>query len=177
MEITAKSKFDLNTIQASIRLMLFKKADPKKKMIFWTITYLALLAVIILEMILIAPSPILFGLCGILVIVYLLECYWYFLLPRIRYNALKNMKDAENTYIFGEDIIKIFTESQEYNGSAEVTYAMLLSGYETSQFIFLFLSNQQIFAIEKTTITGGTHEKLRSKLMSVVGKKYYFCNY
>ena len=49
MEIRAKGRFDYNSIKALTHLWMFKKADPKKRMIFWTITYIVLLSIILLD--------------------------------------------------------------------------------------------------------------------------------
>ena len=50
MEIKASGKFDLKSIQALIRLMLYKKANPKRRMILWTSIYAVLFVVILVEL-------------------------------------------------------------------------------------------------------------------------------
>ena len=47
MEIKATCSLDLKAMQALTHLWLYKKADPKKRMIFWTVVYAFLTAVII----------------------------------------------------------------------------------------------------------------------------------
>lgn len=47
MEIKAKGKMNFDAISALIHLWMFKKADPKKRMCFWTIAYAILMAIAI----------------------------------------------------------------------------------------------------------------------------------
>ena len=98
MEIRAKCKFDFVSIRALTHLSLFKKANPQKSFFTWTIISAILAVVIILEMIIFSDT-MLIGLLCVAIILFLLECYLYFLLPKIRYNALAKMKNAENQYI------------------------------------------------------------------------------
>lgn len=177
MQIQAKCKHDLASVRALVHLGMFKKADPKKRMRFWSITYAVLLLVVIAEIILFDSDGILYILCGADIAVYLLLCYWYFGLPAVRYRAMAKTKDAENAYIFSEDGLKISTKSQLYNGETEMEYALLVRVYETSQYFFLYLTNNQVLLVDKSTVVGGSAEDIRSKLAAFVKDKYILCNY
>ncbi len=177
MEIKAKCKFDLDSVRALTHLWMYKKADPKKRMRFWTISHAILLAIVILEIIVFDTDLILFVLLGIVIMMYLLQCYWYFVLPKIRYNAMAKMKEAENEYIFCDNIFKAFTKSDEYIGEAEIEYSLFVRVYETSKYFFLYQTNNQVFIVDKSTIEGGTAEDIRNKLLSYVGGRYLVCNY
>ena len=98
------------------------------------------------------------------IILFLLECYLYFLLPKIRYKALAKMKDAENEYIFCDNVLKTFTKSQEYNGEAEIEYSLFVKVYETTKYLFLYQTNNQVFIVDKNTVEGGTIEEIRNEL-------------
>jgi hypothetical protein len=88
MEIRAKSRLDDDSVKALTHVWMFKKADPKKRMILWTIAAVVLFSIILLEIFLFDADILLFVLLGVTVAIYLWECYLHFLLPRIRYNSL-----------------------------------------------------------------------------------------
>ena len=176
MEIKAKCKFDFESIRAFTHLSLFKKANPKKWFLTWSIISGILAVIIILEMIVFSDTTHIELLC-VEVVLFLLEYYLYFLLPKIRYKALAKMKDAENEYIFCDNVLKTFTKSQEYNGEAEIEYSLFVKVYETSRHLFLYQTNNQVFIIDKNTIEGGTAENIRNKLSSFVKDKYVICKY
>ena len=122
-------------------------------------------------------DTMLIGVLCVAIILFLLECYLYFLLPKIRYKELAKMKDAENEYIFCDNVLKTFTKSQEYNGEAEIEYSLFVKVYETSKHLFLYQTNNQVFIVDKNTIEGGTVEEIRNKLSAFVTNKYIVCKY
>ena len=64
MEIKAKCKFDFDSIRALTHLTMFKKANPKKRLIFWSVVFAILFVVIILEIIAFGMDLILLVLLG-----------------------------------------------------------------------------------------------------------------
>ena len=56
MEIKAKCKFDFESIRALTHLSLFKKANPKKRFLTWSIISGILAVIIILEMIIFSDA-------------------------------------------------------------------------------------------------------------------------
>jgi len=174
MEIRAKCKFDIDSIRALTHLLMFKKANPRKRMIFWSVIYAILLVVVILESVFWGFEPVLLA---IIVVVVLFGCYFYFLLPKIQYKALAKMKDAENEYVFCENVLKVFTKSKEYSGQAEVEYSLFVRVYETSKYFFMYQTNNQVFLVNKATIEDGTAEEIRNKLRAFVKNKYIICKY
>ena len=176
MEIKAKCKFDFDSIRALTHLSLFKKANPKKRFLTWSIISAILTVVIIFEIIVFSDAMLIELLC-VAGVLFLLECYLYFLLPKIRYKALAKMKDAENEYIFCDNVLKTFTKSQEYNGEAEIEYSLFEKVYETTNYLFLYQTNNQVFIVDKSTIEGGTVEEIRNKLSAFVKNKYIVCKY
>ncbi len=177
MEIKAKCKFDFDSIRASTHLTMFKKANPKKRLVFWSVAFSILFVVIILENIAFGMDSILLVLLGVEILWFMLMCFWYFIIPKIQYKALAKMKDAENVYIFCDNVLKTFTKSQEYNGEAEIEYSLFVKVYETSRRLFLHQTNNQVFIVDKNTIEGGTVEEIRNKLSAFVKDKYILCKY
>lgn len=176
MEIRAKCKYDYDSVKALTHLSLFKKANPKKRFLTWSIISAILVVIIIFEMIVFSDAMLVELLC-VVIILFLLECYLYFLLPKIRYKALAKMKEVENEYIFFDNVLKTFTKSQEYNGEAEIEYTLFARVYETTKHLFLYQTNNQVFIVDKSTIDGGTIEDVRNKLTAFVKDKYIICKY
>ena len=81
MEIKAKCKFDFDSIRALAHLTMFKKADPKKRLIFWSVAFAILFVVIILEIIAFGFDTILAMLLGVEIFGLLLIYFWCFIIP------------------------------------------------------------------------------------------------
>jgi len=177
MEIKAKCKFDFDSIRALTHLSMFKKANPKKRLIFWSIAYAILLIIIVIEIVAFDVKTILFVLLGVEILGFLLMYFTYFITPKKRYNALSKMKEAENEYIFLDDAVKAFTKSQDYNGEAVIEYSLFVRVYETTRYIFLYQTKNQVFIVDKNTVEGGTVEEIRNKLTPYVKDKYILCKY
>lgn len=176
MEIKAKCQFDFEAMRALSHLAVFKKSNPKKRFLTMSISSVVLVLVIILEIVIFSDANLV-GLLCLAIVLLLFECYLYFLLPKISYKATAKMKDAVNEYIFLDDMIKVFTKSDEYNGEAKIEYSLFAKVYETSKYLFMYQTNNQAFVIDKSTIEGGTTEDIRMKLYSFLGDKYIICKY
>ena len=177
MEIKATCKFDLASVKALVRVQMFKKADPGKRMIFWSVIYGAIIAVLIWELIAFGPESKIIFMLGVLMLVLLLGCYLYYLLPKIQYKAMAKLQDAENVYTFGDETLKVFTNGGEYSGASEMEYSVLVRVYETSRYFFLYQTKNQAYIVDKSTVTGGSAEDIRNKLSVAVKNKYVHCNY
>lgn len=176
MEIRARCKYDFVSVKALMHLSLFGKHEPKKRFRLWTIIFSALMAIAILGIIFFRDATFVMLLCAGIIII-LLECYLYFLLPKIRYKAMANMKEVENVYIFSDNVLKISAESKEYNGESIIEYSLFVKAFETSKYFFLFQTNNQAFVVDKSTIEGGTAEDIRNKLSAFIKDKYFICKY
>ena len=174
MEITAKCVYDLKSVQAMQRLQMFKKADPKKAMILWSSLY-GVFVLLLLSMAISGYEKVIM-LLALLVAVWLEACYFYFLFPKQRYKAQGKLKDAENTYTFGENSVHIVSQAEQYTGEAQVEYGLFIKVYETSEYFFVFQTKSQVFLVDKSTIQGGTAEDIRNRLSGAV-KKYVICKY
>ena len=111
------------------------------------------------------------------VIVILWNAYMWFFYPKVRYNALAKMKNTQNEYNFTDEKIFVTTTGVEYNGEAEIEYSVFVKVFETSQYLFLYQTNNQVFIVDKSTIEGGTVEDIRNKLSTFVKDKYIICKY
>ncbi len=177
MEIKARCKYDLDSVKALTHLTMYKKADPRKRLIFWSAAFAILFMIIILEMIAFGFDTTLAVLLGVEVFGLLLIYFWYFIIPKIQYKSLAKMQNVENAYVFYDNVLKTFTRNQEYNGEAEIEYSLFVKVYETTKYLFLYQTNNQVFIVDKSTVEGGTVDEIRNKLSAFVKDKYFICEY
>ncbi len=177
MQIKAKSKFDKDSVKALFYLTLYKKSNPNKAFIYRSVlcVFMFLFGIYLYPRFKVTIIPIFYIACTS--IVFVCSCIMHFLLPKIQYKSLSNMKETENEYIFCDDVIKIFTKNNEYNGSAEIEYSLFVKVYETSKFFFLYQTQNQVFIVDKSTIENGTAGDIKNKLLSYVKDKYIVCKY
>ena len=177
MEIYAKCKFDYESIRALTYASMYRRVKPKTAFvtmmilgsitlglevyngICWGVEYISIISLIL----------------AILLVGLSLFMYWGF--PKLQYKALGKMKNVENEYIFCDEIIKVSSKSEEYNGEGELKYSMIPKVTETSKYLLIYQSKNQAFLIEKATITNGTIDDIREKLTQYVKKKYIVCRF
>ncbi len=176
MEIRATSTFDYDLIKALVHFNMFKKADPKKRMLLWGIIHSILLIVIVIETILFGIDEML-ALIVVIIVIGPLLYFMYFLLPKIKYKQLGNMQNAKNEFIFQDDIIITSTRSDDYYETYEIKYPMIKKVMETSKYIFIFEKSMKLFIIDTSSVVGGTKEEIINKLMSHREIKYIICDY
>ena len=176
MQIRASCKIDYDSIKALTHLSLFRKSDPKKRMLTGAIIYLFLAGVLIRDMVIFSDLRDI-NLLLVVIAVLALECFLYFLYPRIQYNAAANLKNVENVYLFCDDVLKISSKGNLYNGESEIGYSFFVKAFETSRYFFLFQTKRQVFVIDKNTIEGGTAADIRNQLASRIKGKYIICRY
>ena len=177
MEIKAKCKCDLDSVKALVHLFMFKKADPKKRMTFWSISFLVLILIIIFELIMWGVKTILLVVLAVELIWLIIMWLWFVVIPKRQYKAMKSMQDALNIYTFSNDLVRIHTYGKEYHGEVEMEYSLFAKAYETEKHLFLFHTNNQVFVINKDTIEGGTVDDIRDRLTAFISDKYIICDY
>ena len=177
MGIRVKCKYNFDSVKALVHLTMFKKANPKKRMIFWSVAFAMLFGIIILEIAIWGVDLVLLVLLSVELIWLMVFYFWYFFTPKMQYKSLSRMKDIENEYIFCDDELKAFTKSEEYNGEVAIEYSLFVKAYETSRYLFLYQTNNQVFIVDKNTIEGGSVEEVRNRLCAFVKDKYILCKY
>ena len=176
MPISASCKLDRNAIKALTYLSLYKKADPKKRFVFWLVIFSVLAALSLFNLIRAGDTMFLILLC-VSVFILLIQIYLYMVLPRIKYRGLKNMAETENQYIFYESSLKTISRSVYLSGEAVIQYSALSGVYETAEYLFLFQSDNQAFIVDKSSISDGSIEELRQRLCTYFKGSYCICDY
>ena len=177
MEIRAKCTFDRQALRALMHLTMFKKASPVKRLIFWSCCFAILFAVILLEMILFGADTVLLCLMGVELVGIGLIYFSYFAIPEIQYRSLAKMRETVNRYVFGEDDVRVYTSGQALQGESKLEYTLFVKAYETTKYLFLYQTGNQVYIVEKATLEGGTAEELRGKFLPYLENKYVICNY
>lgn len=177
MEIYINCKWDYDAVKALTNVGIYKKTSPAKTFIFTTAWLIILAAVLGFEMCKLGADSVFLLLFGLVLLLILMDCFLYFILPKIRYHALGKMQGTENKYVFTDEKIFAFSRSEANSGKSEIDYTYFTKAMETSKYIFLYQNNVQAFILDKSTISGGTVEELRKKLFSFLGEKYIRCKY
>jgi len=177
MKIKAKSKFNYKTIKAFTRTELFRKSNPLKKMATYCLISVLLVAVLLLEMFLLGPDVVPVVLLIVSILMLLLELYMYFVFPRIRYNALGQMKGAVHEFVFQDDSFQVSTSDNGYKGESHIDYDVLFKVIETSNYLYIFQNKTQALIVDKSTISGGTYLELRQVLQPILGERYVIYKY
>lgn len=177
MEIRAKCKLDYECVKALSYASMYRIMKPQTAFITTIIMGTLVLLLEILTGVFWGLDMISIGFLIFAVLLICLNCFLYFGIPRIQYNALDKMKMMENEYTFCDDVIKVSSKSEEYNAEGELKYSMIPKVKETSKYLFVFQTENQVFVVDKSTITNGTINDIREKLNPFVKKKYIICKY
>lgn len=177
MEIKAKCKYDYPTCKAIAHVHSYKKQNPVKTVVL----RLALCLILALTNAYLLNSG--YGSISnyiifiLIIFIAVLDGVTFFILPRLQYRSLSKMKDLGNRYVFRDEDFVAETDSEEYSGDSVIKYSFLEKVMETEKYFFLYQNKRQIFAVDKSTLEGGTAEEMRGRLKAVLGKKYVICKY
>lgn len=167
MEIKATCKFDYETMRA------FYFMYKAKRVILYAIFYAILELLIIVNMLIFGVDIFLVSLVIAYPIIFLLTCLLSFAGSKRYYNSLGNMKDVETEYTFYDDGFHAVSSIEGMNGESNIKYSMIEKVIEKPEYIYMFQTKQRTMIVDKSTITGGTVDDLRNKLMPILQKKYY----
>ena len=106
-----------------------------------------------------------------------LTIFLYFIMPKIQFNALRQMKNIENQYIFSDDIITVTSKNENYTGETQLNYSIICKVIENSKYVYIFHNKNQVFMVDKSSIENGTMEDIKAKILPFVKDKYIICKY
>lgn len=175
MEIKASGTLNYDGVKYLFYTSLFNKLNPKTGMALsitvFTLMFALYLAISLLVNIMYLPIAFLWAL---LILVF---CLLIFFMPKRQYKALSKMQNLQNEYVFCDDKIYISAENAVYKEKTEIKYELIEKTVETKKYIFIYQNMLQALIVNKETITNGTVDDLRRKLVPILGKKYIICNY
>ncbi len=181
MQIRASGTLNLEAVKALYYFHIFKKKSPQKEMrknfILTGVAVVVAIFAFLLSDSMDLPSKFLLGLVVGLVACVVLLAVLLFAVPKYQYNALVNMKDAVNNYLFYDDRIHITTTGQDFNGETEIKYSLLFKAGETKKYLFLYQNKTQVYVVDKSTFSGNECQQLAQRLQVILGEKYVLCEY
>ena len=177
MEIKATGTMNLEALCALSRVMMFRKANPRNRMLLWGGVFLLLAAYVGAEIYFSGPEDSLVLSMLILLAVVGMGIYLYFFLPRKQYKNLGKLRNAVNIYTFTEENLHVDTEAKGFSATSDNAYSGTSKVMETDQYFFIWPAKDRVFIVEKATITGGTVEDVRKLVTSHDGAQYIRCRY
>lgn len=84
------------------------------------------------------------------------------------------MQGSLTKYKFGCDQVEIETVGESSSGFSRMKYGDIFRVYEIDDYIYIFISNNQAFIIDKNKIPAERLPILRSILTNQVKKYYYY---
>ena len=178
MDIIVKCALDKKALAAFSRACLFKKGDPKKKLIQFTVLVAIVLALDIVLMCISSEKRMLELLIFFLGLFLLfIQLYYYFVVPAIQYKGRKKFGDVSMTVTFTDDAIKVHTCTDGASSDETVSYGKLVKVSETHDYIFVYITDRSAYVIDKSAIPGNDLVELHKKLALSFGDKYCVLNY
>ncbi|MBE6638803.1 MAG: YcxB family protein [Ruminococcaceae bacterium] len=174
MEITAHSQYNLKTVTALSRLMMYKKRNPRKSILIFGCAWFVLLLLNILLGILDEPSVLAYIL---LILLGSLAMFGYFFAPKIQYKNMGAFKDGTHTFVFYDEKFTVTSQTASSVGTSDFNYATIQKIMETTEYLFLFPNKNQSFIVDKSTLSEQDMNTLRVALVSKIGSQYIICNY
>lgn len=181
MEIEAKCRLDLRTLQAVNGVAMFKKTEPRKYLRRHMVVLLCCTAVLLLsELLMLALGdslPLwLFLVMGVCLLAGLPTFIFYYVGPKQQYKKLGLRADMENCYVFGETSLRITATGAEGLHSDEVLpYRAFCKLMETNDFFFLFLDKMTTYPIDKRSMQASEIDTVRARLAAIL--PHTLCHY
>ncbi len=179
MEVRASTKLDKRSLYALLYASLYGKTKPVTALVF-RLLLVSAVAVLFVAALLLDPdlADLSFIFICLLVFVLFLFLFNHFALPAIRLKRYSKLIGSENRYVFRDDAVTVSTESPGATGESVIGYETFVRVLETSEFFFAYMPNNTAFAIDKSTVEGGSFLDIREALASrLPEKKYLLCNY
>lgn len=177
MEIKAKGVFDYESIKSLTHVSMFGRKKPKNSFMRNNIMFACLLMLLMIEMIIFGVDVQLIVLLILDALLFAFNCFIYFIMPKIQFNALQQMKNIENHYIFSDDIITVTSKNENYTGETQLNYSIICKVIENSKYVYIFHNKNQVFMVDKSSIVNGTMEDIKAKILPFVKNKYIICKY
>ena len=182
MEIEARTRLDLRTLQAINALALFGKHDPRRRMRFtFTVVGVCTGIVLLCELLLLALGdslpPWIFIALGVILACSAVLPLLYRTLPKKQYKKLGIRRDTEMRYLFGEGSIRVMTETEngEFQADETIPFSLLRTVKETTAFFFIYINKAQLFPVDKQTLSAAEVEAVRERLRAAL--PYTLCQY
>lgn len=177
MNITVNCTYDKKAITTFARSGLYKKADPRKRFIEFIAIALFCIAVVTLTAVAVGFDSKALILITLIALSLLCQFYVYLILPRIIFNARKNLGNVRQTLTFADDEIISLSFSDEFESTEKISYNTPVSIRETKNYVFFYITKQSAYIIDKSGISDTDLTELHKLFALRFGEKYTILNY
>ena len=105
------------------------------------------------------------------------QFYIYLILPRIIFNARKNLGNVRQTLTFSDDEIISHSSSDELESTEKISYNIPVSIRETQNYVFFYTTRRSAYIIDKSGISDTDLTELHKLFALRFGEKYTILNY
>ncbi|MBR6557091.1 MAG: YcxB family protein [Clostridia bacterium] len=176
MEIHASSRYDRKSVAALCRMFRTKKTKPATAFVLTMLGYAVLTAIAVL-LVCLSPDAFHFAVLTICLLALLVDTVVFFVLPRIQYRNLANLREAENRFVFRETDFTATTEGKGQSAEAELAYDTLVRVVETKAYLFIFRAKNSAFIVDRETLSDADMQELRRRMAYCLGKRYSIYRY
>ena len=174
MNIKETCKYTYECIRTSIYALFHSRINPRTHFLILSIIVMRCLVLEILFSFLTDSGKIDIRIL-ILGMLSLADIYLiYFRRPQKEYQAAGEL---EMQYVFEDERIIVTGERKDYKVNIELSYSMVVKAMETSKYLLVFRTKRQCYVVDKSTITNGTIDDIRGKLIPLLKTKYKKCRY
>ena len=107
----------------------------------------------------------------------LFQLYIYLILPRIIFNARKNLGNVRQTLTFADDEIIALSFSDEFESTEKISYNLPVSIRETQNYVFFYTTRRSAYIIDKSGISDHDLTELHKLFALRFDEKYTILNY
>ncbi len=177
MEIHASSRYDIKTVIALCRMFRVKKTTPVLHLVLMLLAYAFVAGVCIAVIVGKGADTFIAALFCICVVAICAELAIFFVLPRLQYKNMADLRNAENRFIFRDDGFDVVTDGEHQHAEAKVSYSALVRVVETRAYIYLFQTKNQTFIVDRKSISAEEMPVLRRCIAEKIGKRYSIYRY
>lgn len=171
MEIRGKSTYNWQSIKKFNNFIFFKRR--KWLSILWIFAYVLSGIGFVFEIVTDNFDGNSIERLILLVLVALWLVFLWFVYPKIKYSKNKLIHNMENEFVFNEDAFTMYQNSSSSDGNNTFKYSALWKVFETKDFFYIYLTQNQAYIVEKSTLEGGSAYDLRELLIKNVGMSKY----
>lgn len=174
MEIKGSVSFDRDVRRTFLNVTIFKNRNPKKEK---TGLFIAVAVITTLT----AGDVITSGFKAATMSVICAAVVWavvfmYFCAYIAGRRLFSRFNGKKQDCVFADDKVTLLEQEENQSDTVSLGYSLMTEVTETSKYFFIYYAEMGASIVDKSTLSGGTVEELREKLLSEA-KKYVFCQH
>ena len=154
-------KFSATTVYDEERVLRFNSFVVLKKRVFWSVMIACniLVAISVALCLVLEPQDrTVLGYAALVGFIDVAVAFCFFILPRFTLKKSFAL-NANVAFIFEEDVFKVFATMKNGTDSAEMNYSAIVKIMESKQDIYIFVSNNQSYILDKSGFNVGCAEE------------------